>query len=204
MWGYMADKLKEMYLEYMKLDGHRVEYLLENGVTIEFTYKQEYFGHLLGLHKLTDIQIIQFWQDKSNLKVNLKSVIRQIKKEQLKDADIKNSSFYPRIKERYENFSYNTLTSLNYTDAIIDFDASLLGSKLKSDYLLYELNDSGGYNHMGIAAEPLSGERYAETFFIEPSNKYLAGQTVVKIIKFTLYDKANRVIVTDTFKTGTP
>ena len=199
MWGNMSDKLKEMYLEYMKLDGYRVEYLLENGVTVEFKYEQKYFGHLLGLHKLTDIQIIQFWQDKSNLKVNLKSVIRQIKREQLTDLDIRNSTFYPLIKERYENFNYDTLTSLNYTDAIIDFDASLLGSKLKSDYLLYELTPNGEYNHMGIAADPFSGERYAETFFVEPSAKYLTGQTIVKINKFTLYDKNNRVVVSDTF-----
>ena len=201
MWGSMADKLKEMYIEYMKLDGYRAEYLLQNGTTIEFTYEKKYFGHLLGLHKLTDIQIIQFWQDKSNLKVNLKSVIRQIKKEQLTDADIKKSTFYPQIKERYENFSYDTLTSLNYTDAIIDFDASLLGSKLKSDYLLYEINDGGGYNHMGLAIDSLSGKRYAETFFIEPTGKYLTGQNIVKIVKFTLYDEKNRVVVTDTFST---
>ena len=33
---------------------------------------------------------------------------------------VKSSVFYPQIQERYENFSYDNLTTLNYTDAIIN------------------------------------------------------------------------------------
>lgn len=67
--------LKKKYLDYMRLANCKAEYELDDGTKIEVTYKKEKFAHLLGLHKLKDIQ------------------------------------------ERYENFSYENLTTLNYTDA---------------------------------------------------------------------------------------
>ena len=66
----LMDDLLRKYMEYMRLENCRAEYLLANGQTIESIYKEENFAHLLGLHKLIDIQIIQFWQDRSNKKTN--------------------------------------------------------------------------------------------------------------------------------------
>ena len=64
----MNDLLKK-YTDYMRLENCRAEYLLANGQILAAIYKEENFAHLLGLHKLIDIQVIQFWQDKSNKKV---------------------------------------------------------------------------------------------------------------------------------------
>ena len=49
------------YNDYIRLKNCRVEYLLTNGMIIDFTYKEENFVHLLGLHKLEDIQLIQLF-----------------------------------------------------------------------------------------------------------------------------------------------
>lgn len=54
----MEDLLLQKYNDYMRLKNCRAEYLLSNGLIIDFTYKEENFIHLLGLHKLTDIQLI--------------------------------------------------------------------------------------------------------------------------------------------------
>ena len=195
----LMDDLLRKYMEYMRLENCRAEYLLANGQTIESIYKEENFAHLLGLHKLIDIQIIQFWQDRSNKKIKLSNVLRQIKNSTLTDAMVKASSFYPKIKERYESFSYNNLTSLNYTDAIINFNPSVMNSKLKSDYILFEEKQPNHYNHLAIALDTKSGTRYFETFFHEPTNNYLTGQTIVPIKKSTLFDPNNNVIVMDSF-----
>ena len=72
-------------------------------------------------------------------------------------------------------------------------------SKIKSDYLLFEQKENNSYNHLGIALDKKKGYRYFETFFREPTNMYLSNQTVVKINHFTLYDKNNNIIVTDSF-----
>ena len=195
---YPLDVLLQKYNDYMRLKNCRAEYKLVNGECIDVTYKEENFPHLLGLHKLLDIQLIQFWQDDNNKKVKLKDVIRRIKNSSFTDSMIKSSVFYSDIKDRYESFSYENLTSLTYTDVIINFNPSIIKSKIKSDYLLFEQNGKG-YNHLGIARDSNTGNRYIETFFHQPSDMYITGQNIVKIESFVLYDSENKVIVSDSF-----
>lgn len=124
------DNLLQKYNDFMRLVDCRVEYLLSNGTTLEVSYKEDSFVHLLGLHKLIDIQLIQLFNDKNNKTVQVKDVIRRIKKGKFTDAMVKSSMFYADIADRYENFSYEKLTTLNYTDAVINFNPALIKSKL--------------------------------------------------------------------------
>lgn len=86
------------------------------------------------------------------------------------------------VEHKKENFSYNNLTTLHYTDAIIDFNPHI-----------------GEYNHMGIAKDVATGSRYIETFFHETSDKYIRGQKVVKIKEFRLFDSTGNIIVEECF-----
>lgn len=113
----MEDLLLQKYNDYMRLKNCRAEYLLSNGLIIDFTYKEENFIHLLGLHKLTDIQLIQLFNDKNNKVVQTKYIINRIKKGRFNDNMVKSSVFYKNIETRYKNFSYDNLTTLTYTDA---------------------------------------------------------------------------------------
>ena len=101
------DDLLQKYNDFMRLNNCRAEYLLSNGQTIDFVYKEENFIHLLGLHKLIDIQLIQLFNDKTNKMVQTKYIISRIKKGKLTDAMVRASVFYNDISERYENFSYD-------------------------------------------------------------------------------------------------
>ena len=107
--------------------------------------------------------------------------------------------FFPLIQERYDSFSYENLTTLNYTDAVVNFNPTLLNSRIKSDYVLFEERPSGEYNHMGIAYDPTKERRYIETFFHEKSNSYILGQTIVSVKSMTIYEKNGNVMVTDNF-----
>lgn len=193
------DDLLMKYVDYMRLNKFRIEYILDNGNRIDVTYKEENFAHLLGLHKLKDIQIIQFWQDRTNKTIKLADVMKQIKRGKLTDTSVRSSYFFPLIKERYESFSYDNLTSLNYTDAIIDFNPALIHSKIKSNYILFEEKPNREFNHMGIAVDRTSGDRYIETFFHEQSDKYIAGQKRIRVRTFQVYDAGNNLIFEDTF-----
>lgn len=175
------------------------EYGLNDGSKIQFTYREENFLHLTGIHKLKDIGLIQFWLDKSNKAVSLRTVIRQIKNTSFTDAMVKASHFYPDIKDRYENFSYDSLTSLTYTDAVINFNPHLIHSKLKSDYLLFENAPASGYNFMGIAFDNKKKSRYIETYFHNNTGTYISGQTIVKVDTFALFEKDGSLIVSDSF-----
>ena len=193
------DKLLEKYNDYMRLENCRAQYKLVNEQYIEFYYQEENFAHLLGLHKLKDIQLIQFWQDKNNKSVKLKEVIRRIKNSTFTDEMVTSSVFFPKIKERYDNFSYYNLTTLNYTDVIINFNPTIIKSKIKSDYLLFEKKNENEFNHLGIALDKKSGKRYVETFFNHPDAMYISGQKIVKVDSFTLYDAGGKIIVEDKF-----
>lgn len=190
--------LLQKYNDYMRIVGGRVEYTLADGSSLSATYREDNFPHLIGLHKLRDIQLIQFWLDRTNKTIKLMDVIRKIKNENFTDTDVRASHFFQNMADRYLFFSYDNLTTLNYTDAIIDFKPTLMGSLLKSDYILFEERPSGEYNHMAIANTPSNG-RYIESFFHEKTNNYLNGQTIVKIKAFTLYDKNGKIIVSDNF-----
>jgi len=191
--------LLQKYNDYLRLKDCRAEYEFSDGTKIEVSYQEKNFAHLLGLHKLKDIQLIQFWLDKSNKTVKLQTVLKRIENETFTDKMVKNSHFYPIIKSRYESFSYDNLTTLNYTDAVINFNPTLINSKMKSDYILFEERPKNEYNHMGIALDSKSGIRYIETFFHQPTDMYISGQSIVKVKKFTLYDSNDKIIVVDTF-----
>lgn len=193
------DDLLKKYNDYMRLVNCKAEYKLSNGQTIEVIYKEENFAHLLGLHKLKDIQLIQFWLDKNNKSIKLKEVIRRIKNTTFTDEMVKASVFYQDIQDRYESFSYENLTTMTYTDAVINFNPSIIKSKIKSDYLLFEEKRNGEFNHLGIALDKSTGTRYFETFFHQANNMYVAGQIIVKVKGFILYDSNNQIIVKDSF-----
>lgn len=195
----MEDLLLHKYNDYVRLKNCRAEYLLSNGMVIDFEYKIENFIHLLGLHKLVDIQLIQLFNDKSNKKVQTKYIISRIRKNMFTDAMVKASVFYSDIESRYESFSYDNLTTLTYTDAVINFNPKLIKSKIKSNYLLFEQKTNNEYNHLGIAEDIVTKDRYIETFFHQKTDMYIKGQNIVKVKSFTLYTPDNKIIVTDSF-----
>lgn len=197
--GLHMDNLLQKYNDYIRLKNCRAEYQLSNGTFIQVTYKEENFIHLLGLHKLADIQLIQLFNDKSNKIVKSKYIISRIKKAKFTDAMVKSSVFYTDIAERYNNFSYDYLTTLTYTDAVINFNPAIINSKIKSDYLLFEETANKEYNHLGIALDKSTGNRYMETFFHQKTDMYISGQTIVKVEQFTLYSPDNKIIITDSF-----
>ena len=191
--------LLEKYNDYIRLVGSHAEYELSDGTTIDVQYVKGGFAHLVGLHKLKDLQLIQLWQDTNVKAVNVSEVMRRIRNESFGEKEVKNSMFFHRIKDRYDSFSYDNLTTLNYTDAIVDFNPRLINSKLKSNYILFEEKRSGDFNHMGIVYKPNLGSRYVETFFHDSSDTYIKGQTIVQVRKFRLIDSNNNVIVEDEF-----
>ena len=139
------NELLEKFIEYKEISNYQIKYKLDNGDIIEFKLKQTDFPHLIGLHKLIDIPIIGQFNDISNTTVSAKFLISKIKKEsQLTESTIKNSLYFTEIEQRYKNFSKENLLSIVYTDAIVDFNASPIASKLRGEYILFEYKKSGG------------------------------------------------------------
>ena len=192
------NELLEKFNEYKEISNYRLKYTLANGDVVDFKLKQTDFPHLIGLHKLVDIPLIGQFNDVSNTTVSAKFLISKIKKEsQLTESIIKNSVYFPDIEQRYQNFSKENLLTLTYTDAIVNFDASLIGSKLRGDYIFFENQKSQGYNYLSVAKDAQQ-KRYAESFFYNPADRYIRNQKIVKVTKVEIYDKDGKLYLEDT------
>ncbi len=135
--GYMHE-LRDKYLDYTKIINYTFKYEFESGNCLEYKFLKNSFPHLIGLHKLTDLPIIQRFNDKSDSMVSAKYLISKIKQEKLTEEDVKNSVHFHKIANRYHGFSSDNLFSMTYTDVIIDFDVSLLNKShlVNTQYIL--------------------------------------------------------------------
>ena len=195
--GTVMNELLEKFNEYKDISNYRIKYTLVNGDGIEFKLKQTDFPHLIGLHKLIDIPLIGQFNDISNTTVSAKFLISKIKKEsQLTESIIKNSVYFQGIEQRYQNFTKDNILTLTYTDAVVDFKASLIGSKLRGNYILFENQNSQGYNYLSIAKDTQQN-RYVESFFYNSTDIYIRNQKVVKVSKVEIYDKNGKLYLED-------
>ena len=181
------NQLLDKFNEYKSIVNYRMEYIFEDDSVISFKLKQTDFPHLLGLHKLIDIPIIRQFNDKNNLVISAKFINSKIKKQELLTENIiKRSIYYPEIELRFNNFSKENILTMSYADAIVDFNASLIGSNLKAKYILFE-KEMQGYNHLCIA-EDGHGKQYAESFFYDSTDLYLRNQKTIKVKCIRIYD----------------
>ncbi|WP_027400214.1 PBECR4 domain-containing protein [Anaerovorax odorimutans] len=183
---------------YKKLINFTICYELENGAKIKYIYKKENFPHLIGLHKLVDLPLIQRFNDPKNHIINSKYIISKIKQSKLTEIDVKSSCYYNKIVDRYSHFNAENLMSLTYTEVVIDFDRSLLrNSKLyKTKYILFEKENSE-YRHLCIAKD--ASKYYIESFFYEKSNDYINNQKIVKVKSVQIFDSKGNLYLEDTF-----
>lgn len=191
----MNDLLEKFY-EYKSIVNYKMKYLLEDNLEIEFKLKQTDFPHLIGLHKLIDIPLIRKFNDKNNKTVSAKYIIAKIKKQSILTGElVRNSCYFKDIQNRYNQFNKDNLLTISYTDAVVNFDASLIGSKLSSDYILFE-NKTDGINHLCVAKSP-NGERYAESYFHNTTDLYIKNQNIVKVKEVYIYDGTGKLYFQD-------
>lgn len=186
------DPLKLKFQDFKTINQYTFNYLLDGGREITFKVKQSQFPHLVGLHKLTDILLIAMFVDPTNTVVNAKYVNSKIKKEELTDAQVRSSTYFSDIEDRYDFLSSEAILSLAFNEVIIDFDKTLLTTSLQSDYIFID-RKAGGNLYMGIAYD--GGEYYPETFFFNNTNYYTRGQTVVAVKRIRIYDANNNLVL---------
>ena len=182
------NQLLDKFKEYKSIVNYRIEYVFEDDSMISFKLKQTDFPHLIGLHKLIDIPVIRQFNDKNNLVIGAKYINSKIKKQELLTENIiKRSIYFPDIEVRFHSFSKENILMMSYTDVIVDFNASLIGSNLKAKYILFEKKKQG-YNHLCVA-EDRSGKKYVESFFHSSTDLYVCNQKIIKVKCVRIYDK---------------
>ncbi|MCM1264130.1 MAG: PBECR4 domain-containing protein [Butyrivibrio sp.] len=192
------NQLLDKFNEYKSISNYRIEYIFEDDSEISFKLKQTDFPHLLGLHKLIDIPIIRQFNDKNNLVIGAKYINSKIKKQEFLTEDIiKRSAYFSDIEVRFNSFSKENILTMSYTDVIVDFNAALISSNLKSKYILFEKREQG-YNHLCVA-EDGNGKKYAESFFYNTTDLYIRNQRILKIKSVKIYDNFGALYLGDIF-----
>jgi len=186
------NKLLEKFNDLKKLNNYTFSYLLEDGSNITFKLSQYNYPHLLGLQKLEDIPIIGRFNDPNDKKIGAKIILSLIKKEVITYETIANSAYYPKILERFEFLSSESMLSLSFNEVIVDFDRSILTTLLKSDYLLIEKKDLG-WLHLGLVIS--NGIYVPETFFFDDTGYYQRGQKVIKVKEITIRDAHGNIVL---------
>ena len=190
------NQLLDKFNEYKSIVNYRIEYIFEDNSVISFKLKQTDFPHLLGLHKLIDIPVIRQFNDKNNLVVGARYINSKIKKQELLTENIiRRSIYFPDIEVRFNSFSKENILTMSYTDVIVDFNASLIGSNLNAKYILFEKKRQG-YNHLCVA-EDGEGKQYAESFFYNSSDLYLRNQKTIKVKCIRIYDNFGDLYLED-------
>jgi len=172
------DSIQQCAEIYRGLTSSIVRVTLENDQVLEIIFSSENFKHLIGLHKLTDIRSISDMPAKMAFKSALKG---EISKKAI------NSKRYHLIQKRIMYFPL--ITALLSSKVIIDFDTSLVpgGTELSNtDYMFYRIIPDGVV-HLTIT-EGFKGF-HPESFFFDPSKKYISDQQLLDIVSVELIPK---------------
>ena len=186
------DLLNSKFQDFKKINQYTFNYLLDNGSEISFKIKQSQFPHLIGLHKLTDIPLIAMFVDPTNNVITAKFINKKIKKEEFTDAQVRSSTHFLEIQDRYDFLSSEAILSLAFNEVIINFDKTLLSTNLQSDYIFIDRKGSGNL-HLGIAFN--GSEYYPETFFFNSTNYYTRGQIIIGVKRIRIFDENSNLVL---------
>lgn len=172
-------RLKEIAVNFAPLCKYDYEYELDSGLTIKLSLDKSNLPHLVGLHKLVDIDILRKFNEK---KVYADEIYRKMKNGVLTDYEVFNSVHFNTIENRFSHI--DNLESLLFDRIILDFDKSKLSTKIKSNILLYREID-GQYVH--IALVPCRDGSYApETLLVHENDYYIKNQTELIVNKLII------------------
>lgn len=184
--------LKTILSDYENLLNKHFKLVMDDSQILEFEFKDVNFMHLIGLHKLDDISIIQKFNDKNDKIHNAKKIYADISNGVITyDELAKSKKIKDILESRLNYFSSDTIIKLIHKEEVIHFNPSIVSlrnskaTKLeKIDYIFFETIevDGEGYLQFCLAFENRSTKNYPTTFFLEKSDLYVSGQKCKNIV----------------------
>ncbi|HIT08536.1 MAG TPA: hypothetical protein IAB55_05575 [Candidatus Merdivicinus faecavium] len=175
------DQLEWCLQAYRELLGRNFVLTLEDGEILSISFQKEHFHHLLGLHKLIDLDLV-------NIKRNSAAKIyKSIEKNRIDENYLKKSVRFHMMEKRLQYFPL--IRGMLNGQVIIDFDPTALDSTHLNavEYILFQ-KVKDGYIHLAFGRQE-NRTVFPNTFFFEPGKRYITGQrilniTEVKVVNF--------------------
>lgn len=170
------DALKQSAMTFEKLMKYEYEIVAGSKKTLikmVLFFSKEHFMHLIGLHKLTDLQIQRYSKEK---------LYDMIMNEEITYEYLQKSAFFPEIKERIELFPLLE-QALDSNELMIKYKKGFSkGTVIAANYIIiYEYE--GITLHYFVDEEINSGRYFGKSFFGRADNKFLKNQQTFKVLK---------------------
>ncbi len=149
---------------------------LENGIVLHIFFQKSNFSHLVGLHKLKDLEIANRTGS---------AIYKDLERGRITQSDLEKSDYYYLIQNRVNHFP--KIDQIFGKKIIVDFNPALLSScKLNAEYILYQ-NCGSAYIHLAIG-HSVRGY-YPESFFYDITPQYLSGQILLDVTEIRIEEK---------------
>jgi len=176
------DILKQSALAYEKLLKYEYEITAGSKKTLlkmTLFFAKEHYMHLVGLHKLTDLQIQRYKRDK---------MYDMVIQNKLTYEYIEKSVFFPEIKARIELFPILE-EALDSNELLIKYKQGFAqGTMIEASYI-FVYNHGSKTIHYFVDRDEMTGLYFGRSFFIRDDDKFLRNQQIFKILKKIKYDK---------------
>lgn len=170
------DKLKQSAISFGKL--FPFEYQLIAGskrtlIEITLAFYKENYMHLIGLHKLTDLQLQRY---------NKAKLYDMIMNDELTYEDIRKSVFFAEIENRINYFPILE-QALDSNELLIKYKRGFTkGTVITAEYIIiYDYEDTT--LHFFIDYNIETGKYIGKSFFDRRGDKFSKGQQTFKILK---------------------
>ena len=176
------DRLKASAIAFERLLKYEYEIVAGSKKTLlEMTlfFEREHFMHLIGLHKLTDLQIQRFRKER---------MYDMVMRDELTYDYIEKSVFFSEIKERIELFPILE-TALDSNELLIKYkQGAAQGTVIRASYIIiYNYGDVT--IHYFVDRDENTNRYFGKSFFGRSDDKFLRNQQTFKVLKLTKYDK---------------
>ena len=183
------DLLHEAANEYARLLNKIYIFRLENKTTVQVYFTPGHFHHLMGLHKLADINVLV----KDKQKNDANSIYKNILAGRISYDDLAKSRYLAEIEQRLIHFKQINRI-IEYDKIIIDFDPSLIASKLKADYILLKRSNDNMYSNLFLTKDSIDSRIHVpSTFMAEKTDYYTYGQKIINIVSMTQIVKGKHI-----------
>ena len=176
--GGFVDKLKECAVAFSNLLN--VEYHITAGkksnlIEVKLFFSKEHFYHLIGLHKLKDIQKTR--GDKAK-------IFNKIIADKLTYNDLVKSEFFIDISDRFDYLT-SLENMLDSDNVLIKHNKHKSKSSIQADYIIYTV-DEDNIIHYFIERDSNVGKYFGKTFFARTDRLFLWDKPykILKKIKF--------------------
>lgn len=178
------DRLKKSAIAFGKLLNF--EYLIMAGsknklIELILYFEKAHYMHLVGLHKLTDLQLKRHSKEK---------MYDMIINDRITLAYIQKSVFFNQIENRIDKISLLEQV-LDNNETIVKYKKGFANGTLIDASFVIMYNQNGVMIHYFIDIDQNSGKYYGKSFFIRNDDKFCRGQQIYKILKKVKYDKCD-------------